>query len=500
MKMEEQAVLDRKKVLEYYSRREIQEEMLYNCPKREVAVRYGSSGFGKRPDVLLYPNDILQFAKEGATSFHVSEEIWKNPMLLTQESNRQFLDSIREGWDLVLDIDCREFEYSRMAASLVVNQLKRLGIRSVSVKFSGNKGFHIGVPFEAFPKHVPVLSATGRVEKREVRLLFPEAPRTIARYIAEMIKPKLAEMILKFENSDFSAIAKKVGKTEIIEYGFLNSEGVWKQLSPEEYKNLIRSGKELPPPRLNISSFLEIDTVLIAPRHLYRLAYSINEKSGLVSLPIGVEEIMSFKRENAQPEKVSPSRFKFLCREHAVEGEAELLFKNAFDWEFYTREKEFVKREDAGEYLVDEMQISAIPKEFFPPCIQNILKGLSDGRKRALFILENFLSSVGWDYADAEKLILEWNKSNKEPLRENYVRSQLRYKKRGRRVLPPNCSNKMYYSDIGICTPDSLCQKIRNPVNYSKIRMRSYEEEAKKIKPKRTRQTQGKKNKSPKAA
>ncbi|MEM3690643.1 MAG: hypothetical protein QXZ40_02870, partial [Candidatus Micrarchaeia archaeon] len=297
--MEEQAVLDRKKVLEYYSRREIQEEMLYNCPKREVAVRYGSSGFGKRPDVLLYLNDILQFAKEGATSFHVSEEIWKNPMLLTQESNRQFLDSIREGWDLVLDIDCREFEYSRMAASLVVNQLKRLGIRSVSVKFSGNKGFHIGVPFEAFPKHVPVLSATGRVEKREVRLLFPEAPRTIARYIAEMIKPKLAEMILKFENSDFSAIAKKVGKTEIIEYGFLNSEGVWKQLSPEEYKNLIRSGKELPPPRLNISSFLEIDTVLIAPRHLYRLAYSINEKSGLVSLPIGVEEIMSFKRENA---------------------------------------------------------------------------------------------------------------------------------------------------------------------------------------------------------
>jgi len=478
--------LDRKKVIDYYSRRETQEEMLYNCPKREVAVRYGDAGFGKRPDVLIYPNDILEFARDGATSFHVSEEIWKNPLLLSQESSRQFLESIREGWDLVLDIDCHEFYYSRIAASLVVEQLRREGVRSISVKFSGNKGFHIGVPFEAFPKAVPFRNG-GKVEKREVRTLFPEAPRAIANYISERIKPRLADLILKSEHGDYSAIAARVGKkpSEIIEYGLLNSDGIWKPLSSEEYKALIRMGKELPPPRLNISSFLEIDTILIAPRHLYRLAYSLNEKSGLVSLPINPDEVLNFEREEAAPEKVNPSRFRFLRREDSQEGEAETLFRNALDWEFYSREKQQFEIPEKREAYTDSSSEQPIPKDLFPPCIKNILSGLSDGRKRALFILQNFLSSVGWNYEDAERLILEWNQNNKEPLRENYVKGQLRYRKGGKRVLPPNCSNKMYYSDIGVCTPDALCQKIRNPVNYSKIRMRSYQEELKKIRPAR---------------
>ena len=34
--------------------------------------------------------------------------------------------------------------------------------------------------------------------------------------------------------------------------------------------------------------------------------------------------------------------------------------------------------------------------------------------------------------------------------------------------MPPNCSNKNYYPDLHICSPDSLCQKIKNPVNYSR--------------------------------
>ena len=25
----------------------------------------------------------------------------------------------------------------------------------------------------------------------------------------------------------------------------------------------------------------------------------------------------------------------------------------------------------------------------------------------------------------------------------------------------------MYYKDLGLCKPDNLCQKIKNPVNYS---------------------------------
>jgi len=46
---------------------------------------------------------------------------------------------------------------------------------------------------------------------------------------------------------------------------------------------------------------------------------------------------------------------------------------------------------------------------------------------------------------------------------------QLRYHKtQAKKVLPPNCSNQMYYKDLGICCPDNLCSKISNPVNYSR--------------------------------
>ncbi len=33
--------------------------------------------------------------------------------------------------------------------------------------------------------------------------------------------------------------------------------------------------------------------------------------------------------------------------------------------------------------------------------------------------------------------------------------------------MPPNCDNKGYYQDMRICTPDALCRKVKNPVNYS---------------------------------
>ncbi|MCX6710882.1 MAG: hypothetical protein NTZ02_02220, partial [Candidatus Woesearchaeota archaeon] len=103
--MAEAPNLDREKIIRYYSRREIEEEMLYNCPNREIAIKYGESGFGKRPDTLTYPDDILEFAKDGATSFHASEEIWKNPLSLSLEQKKADADALRIGWDLVLDID-----------------------------------------------------------------------------------------------------------------------------------------------------------------------------------------------------------------------------------------------------------------------------------------------------------------------------------------------------------------------------------------------------------
>jgi hypothetical protein len=40
--------------------------------------------------------------------------------------------------------------------------------------------------------------------------------------------------------------------------------------------------------------------------------------------------------------------------------------------------------------------------------------------------------------------------------------------------LPPNCDNESYYKGLGLCHPDSLCHKIKNPANYSVLRWKSY--------------------------
>ena len=155
--------------LSHYKRSDVQEEMLANARDREVAVKFNDN-FGKRPDVLRHASDILEMAKQGATSFHASEELWKNPLQLDTSMRRQELDSLRIGWDLVIDIDCAVFDYSKIAADLVIKALKFHKVKSVSCKFSGNRGFHIGVPFEAFPENV---------ENGDIKNIFPDAQKRL---------------------------------------------------------------------------------------------------------------------------------------------------------------------------------------------------------------------------------------------------------------------------------------------------------------------------------
>ena len=78
---------------------------------------------------------------------------------------------------------------------------------------------------------------------------------------------------------------------------------------------------------------------------------------------------------------------------------------------------------------------------------------------------------------------IDWNKKNKEPLRENYIRSQLTWSKKQRLILPQNCpkdkinlSNNFnnYYTDLYICSPDNLCMMIKNPVQYAIKKSKAY--------------------------
>lgn len=422
-------IMEHDKILEYYKRKDIQNELLRCSSNKEVVGSFNGEGYSKRPDMLKYPNDITELVKQGITSFHISEETWKNPLQIDPLLKKNDLNNIRLGWDLILDVDCKFLEYSKIATDLIIKALEHNGINAISCKFSGNHGFHIGVPFESFPE---------TVIDTETRLLFPDAPRAIAAYLKHMIKQHLAKKILELD--DINTIMKKSGKS----FNELVKENVFDPFA-----------------------ILELDTILISTRHLYRAPYSFNEKAWLISVPINPKTVVGFDKEDAKPENVKISQFKFMDRSKSVKNEARQLIIQAFDFNI---KQEELKKEKSTEY--EEIK-QAIPEQFFPPCIQQIAKGLPDGRKRSLFILINFLTSVGWNYDEIEKYLRAWNKKNDEELREVNLIGQIRYhKQQKKKILPPNCSSTMYYKDIRICKPDKLCEKIKNPVNYSKIKVK----------------------------
>ena len=438
--------------IRHYKRDDVQQAIVEGALDKEVAPRFGDS-FGKRPDIIKYPREILDLAQRGATSFHASEELWISPLRLDAGMSRQDLDEIRFGWDLVLDIDCTVLDYSKIAADQIVKVLTRHKISNTGLKYSGNKGFHIAVPFECFPSEV---------NSKPVKFNFPEAARIIATYIKSQIASTVTEQILEFENQKISNIIAKTGKPMTHP---LRSDDPVKVINEKVFKY--------------VEEIISLDTVLISSRHLYRMEYSLHEKSGLVSLPLDPSKVLDFSKDIADPKTFEMSRFKFLNRT-AAQNQAALLFDQAYYLNMSTVQSQKASTSSRpAEFTADAIQIN-----YFPPCIHKILGGMSDGRKRALFILINFLGSVGWDYKDIQNLVKDWNSKNQPPLNEVYIGGQLAYvKERKSRALPPNCHNAGYYSELGVKCSEDICNRCKNPVVYSK-RLMAMNAEMDKKKPK----------------
>lgn len=416
------------KVWNWYSRESVLKAILEVAKNREVVSVYKDGRFGKRPDVIQYNQDILQAVAEGAVSFHGSVEQWSNPMKLDVGLTKADLDNLRTGWNIILDPDVNDFEIAKITTKQIVEALKDHGVKNYSIKFSGGKGFHIGIPFEAFPEKINMqLSQT----------LYPDLLQKLIEYVKSYILGQLKEEILALDNP--SRISQRIGKP----------------LSEITDKD-------------GIDPFKIVSMDVFGSRHLFRLPYSLHESSSLVSLPIDFEDLERFEKEHALPEKVKVEK-KFLIP-ISPSHDAEALIVEALDWS--TKHKIEVKEDLPKGTKLRKMKM--IPEEYFPPCIkEHMLKGLQDGKKRGVFVLINFLRNMGWDLEKLENMLVEWNSKNYPPLRTNYLRTQLRWHMRQERnLLPPNCDNPQFYSSIGICHPDSICKggtekiTIKNPVNY----------------------------------
>jgi DNA primase catalytic subunit len=393
----------------YYSRPEIQRVLYEFAKNREVCPRY-FEGFGKRPDTFEYPGDIYELVKRGATSFHCSEELWKDPLKIETGMNEKQLNEIRQGWDLIFDIDSKYIDYSKIMAIEILKVLNFHGVKNIGKKFSGSKGFHMIIPWKAFPKEVNGINTSDK---------FPEYPRIIMRYIIEQTKDALIERISNLSR-------------------------------PSKYIKDYQAPKDVMP-----------DLVLVSPRHLFRMPYSLHEKTALASIVLKSEEIEKFEMMDADPMKLSKENIRNFMPD-CKEGEASELLLQALDW--YRENNPDKAISESREIGFKPIKIANLSDANFPPCVKNILKGISDGKKRALFVLINLFRSIGMDKDELEKRISEWNKKNEVPLREGYVQTQIAWAYRKKPIMPPNC--KEFYQGIGVCQPDDFCKLIKNPVNY----------------------------------
>ena len=122
-------------ILRHYKREDIQNEMVLHAKDKEVVGSFKGECYAKRPDILSYPRDIIELVKQGITSFHASEELWKNPLQLDPMMRKQEVEELRKGWDLVIDVDCPYWPYSKLITDLMVKALKHYNIDAISVKF-----------------------------------------------------------------------------------------------------------------------------------------------------------------------------------------------------------------------------------------------------------------------------------------------------------------------------------------------------------------------------
>jgi predicted RNA-binding Zn-ribbon protein involved in translation (DUF1610 family) len=462
--------------ISYYSRPEIQQAIFDFCQNRETVPNFNNCYFGKRPDALDYPSDISNLAKKGATSFHCSEEIWNDPLKIDTNMTPDQYNQIKTGWDLLLDIDSPYLDYGKIAAKQLIKELNNHGIKNIGIKFSGSKGFHIIIPFAAFPQEL---------EGKKTKDNFPDFPRAIAAYLFHKIKNPMNNEILKLSGREKlleqgelisehscpkcgeptikksfhtytcpnpkckstiqSTIKKKVDMlcpscNTKMNLTYSTQEDFCENCKISTAKFKATNSNEKFKEEITIHSTKDaIDVVLVSPRHLFRAPYSLHEKTALASVPLTIDQIDDFKMPDAEPDKIKQTK-NYLP--NSTPNEAKYLLTQALKFQEKTKPYEPEKKEYTGESI--NLKGLKITEDLYPPVIKNLLNGTKrDGRKRTLSLLLAFLTSLELDPSYIETTIQKWNKKNYAPLPESYIRGQLNWSKQNKR-LPPNYDKPIY--------------------------------------------------------
>ena len=403
----------------FYERDDVAEEIVRFCKGREAVGRDLRGGYMHRPSTINYAGDIraLISQQRPVRSFHASVEHWSNPLNISTEMKPEELRELRTGWDFLIDLDSQELEFSKIAGHTLCQALEAHGLKNIPVKYSGRAGFHLLLSFDIFPS---------TWQGKPMKDCFPELPKALSLYLADFIKEIFAKRL-----------SEHLGKP--VEDPF---------------------------------KYVKIDSMLVSSRHLVRCPYSYHEKTWLVSIPVAPKNLLTFDKETARPDQIGKVVKYGLCEGDSmglVDG-ASIFWEKFQDME-REKNKNFSMSVGGGNSGALKTKlgkpIKVLP-EAYPPCIWNILnqKDIEEGRKRRLFVLQNFLLKIGKTPQEMADFCIAWNASLKNPLQSQYVTAQIKSFAVKKEFFVPNCENEAYMKDTKICTKDNFCNEIKNPISY----------------------------------
>jgi hypothetical protein len=165
-------------MIDWYARADIQAALVAQLGENREAWVSAENYTSPRPRIVKSSSDLLQLIpRNRICSVCTSIESFKDPLLL----GTQTAETLRIGWDFVLDIDSNEgLEAAKRCTKAVVKLLRIYDLKSLKIKFSGRRGFHLIIGGEAFDCFS---------NPKDFCKAYPIVPLQVAKFITAALSP-----------------------------------------------------------------------------------------------------------------------------------------------------------------------------------------------------------------------------------------------------------------------------------------------------------------------